>query len=187
MTFLHPSQSFDLVVLDANLFRAARDPYTKPVHKTASLFIIAVLICHEIAHILEFCCIRKRGLLPSREPFGTPPEDTCAKAGISWEQRTLGEWFSLFVTTSWICELFLGFRLNLWLGTNQHPVRIIILVPRIKFRPVHGPIVLASNPGVESHLNCFHKALEDHNPVTYSSVEKRAGTPLSHILYLYFC
>ena len=83
MTYLQPTQSFDLVVLDTQLLRAAKDPYTKPIHKAVSLFFIAVLICREYAHILEFRCIRKKQSAPSREPFRTPPEATYAKAGLS--------------------------------------------------------------------------------------------------------
>ena len=90
ITFFQPERDFDLVVLDAKLFRAASDSYTKQSHKIAALFHIAVLICHEFAHILEFRSIRKRQLLPSGEPFGSPPGATCAEVGLAWESKTFG-------------------------------------------------------------------------------------------------
>ncbi|KAL9120365.1 MAG: hypothetical protein Q9187_003082 [Circinaria calcarea] len=79
MTYLDPSKAHDLVVLDSNLVKAVRDPGTTRCRKTAALFTIAVLVCHEIAHILEFRSVRKGKLMPSGEPYQSPPGITCTE------------------------------------------------------------------------------------------------------------
>lgn len=57
---------------------------------TTALAYIAILLCHELAHVLEFRFIRKGSFREDGEPFETPPGLTCTEAGISWEKNTFG-------------------------------------------------------------------------------------------------
>jgi hypothetical protein len=90
MTYLQPSQSKDLIMLDARLIVAVMSPSFTPLCKTMALFVLAVCICHNIAHVLEFRCIRGGKLNDDQEPFQTPPGITCMEAGSAWEEKTFG-------------------------------------------------------------------------------------------------
>ena len=78
-TLLRSEKDSDLVLINCSLFRAAKDPYTKSAHKTVALFMIAVLLCHEYAHILEYRCVQNEKLLPSGEPLAFHLEPHAAK------------------------------------------------------------------------------------------------------------
>ncbi len=90
MTYLQPSQSKDLIMLEARLIVAVMSPSFTPLCKTMALFVLAVCICHNIAHVLEFRCIRGGKLNDDQEPFQTPPGITCMEAGSAWEENTFG-------------------------------------------------------------------------------------------------
>ncbi len=90
MTYLEPSKPHDLVLLDYNLIRAVRDIGASHRRRTVVLFTTAVLLCHEMAHILEFRSIRKGELAPSGEPYQSPPGITCTEVGAARETRMFG-------------------------------------------------------------------------------------------------
>ncbi|EGC47131.1 conserved hypothetical protein [Histoplasma capsulatum var. duboisii H88] len=89
-TSLRPDAASDLIVLDYNLIRLLRNPGHRDSQKLVGLFFLAVLLCHELAHILEFRCIHGGKLRPDGEPFETPPGITCREAGTGWETRAFG-------------------------------------------------------------------------------------------------
>ncbi|OJD15153.1 hypothetical protein AJ78_04578 [Emergomyces pasteurianus Ep9510] len=89
-TTLHPEATSDSIVLDYNLIRILRDRGSKDSQRLAALFFISVLLCHELAHVLEFRCIREGRLRPDGESFETPPGITCREAGTGWETRAFG-------------------------------------------------------------------------------------------------
>ena len=176
MTYLDPSQEHDLVVLDAKLIKAITDPCTTRCRKTAALFTIALLVCHEIAHILEFRSVQKGVLDPSGKPFESPPGLTCADAGSAWEYNvfngvispicyTEGDlstilglsarsqfWNGNFMAISnqWISELFLE---TFWISTNS-------------LRPPYQPILSVS-------ARCGPSSLDDEESEENLSSKKR--------------
>ncbi|PGG95882.1 hypothetical protein GX51_08089, partial [Blastomyces parvus] len=89
-TTLRPNVTSDLIVLDYNLIRLLKDRALRDSQKLAGLFFLAVLLCHELAHVLEFRCIHEGKLRPDGEPFETPPGITCREAGTGWETRAFG-------------------------------------------------------------------------------------------------
>ena len=50
----------------------------------------AVLLCHEISHVLEFRCIREAKCMASGLPFPSSPGATCTEVGSAWELRVFG-------------------------------------------------------------------------------------------------
>ncbi|EER27346.1 hypothetical protein CPC735_026820 [Coccidioides posadasii C735 delta SOWgp] len=89
-TTLRPNVASDLIVLDYNLIRLLKDCGPRDSQKLAALFFLAVLLCHELAHVLEFQCIHEGRLRPDGKPFETPPGITCREAGTGWETRAFG-------------------------------------------------------------------------------------------------
>ena len=90
MTYLQPIGSHDLLLLDYSLVEAIRDPWLADRRKTAALFFMAVLICHEMAHILEFRSIRGGQLGTSGEAYQSAPGITCTEVGAAWERKMFG-------------------------------------------------------------------------------------------------
>ena len=89
-TTLRPNAASDSIVIDYNLIRLLRDHGSRDSQRLAALFFLAVLLCHELAHVLEFRCVREGRLRPDGEPFETPPGITCREAGTGWETRAFG-------------------------------------------------------------------------------------------------
>lgn len=58
--------------------------------KSRRSFFLAVSLCHELARVLEFRCIREGKFRPDGKPFETPPGITCREAGTAWETRAFG-------------------------------------------------------------------------------------------------
>ena len=89
-TNLRPGLPRDLVVLDYNLIQVLTSSGTSSSRKIAALVLIAVTIGHEIAHILEFRCLRGGLLNSDGTPFESPPGITGDEVGIAWEHRAFG-------------------------------------------------------------------------------------------------
>ncbi|PYI00087.1 hypothetical protein BO71DRAFT_436902 [Aspergillus ellipticus CBS 707.79] len=90
MTVLYPGRAHDLVVLDYNLISVLLSSKTYDSNKIAAMVVLAVLLGHEMAHILEFRGIRKAHLDNNSEPFITPPGITCPEAGTALERYVFG-------------------------------------------------------------------------------------------------
>lgn len=90
MTQLMPSAERDLLLIDYALIKAVLDKGSGKRRTTTALAYIAILLCHELAHVLEFRFIRKGSFREDGEPFESPPGLTCTEAGISWEKNTFG-------------------------------------------------------------------------------------------------
>ncbi|KAE8352719.1 hypothetical protein BDV28DRAFT_134607 [Aspergillus coremiiformis] len=144
-TVLRPKMMSDLVILDYNIIRLLKDSASTYSQKLAGLTFLAVLLGHELAHVLEFRSIRAGQLRSDNEPFETPPGVTCREAGTAWETRTFGgrvypicqaensllnirglctkssAWnFDMMkVNGNWICQLFTE---SYWIIT-LHPLR----------------------------------------------------------------
>ncbi|KAJ5894014.1 hypothetical protein N7495_005705 [Penicillium taxi] len=88
-TIFNPKSTRDTVCLDYSLVEALHFENDGSNSKPPMLFFLAALIGHEIAHILEFRCIRS-GRLNGDNAFVTPPGLTCREAGTAWEVRTFG-------------------------------------------------------------------------------------------------
>lgn len=58
--------------------------------KYVSWVKLALFLCHQMAHVLEFRIVRKKSLQTSGAAFATPPFMTCREAGVAWEVKTLG-------------------------------------------------------------------------------------------------
>lgn len=80
----------DLVTIDYTLIKLVIDKETGTKRTTVALAYIAILLCHELAHVLEFRSIRKAQLGDDGEAFETPPGITGTEAGTSWETRVFG-------------------------------------------------------------------------------------------------
>ncbi|KAE8419816.1 hypothetical protein BDV36DRAFT_128091 [Aspergillus pseudocaelatus] len=89
-TTLCPKAMSDLITLDYNIIRLLKDLTSTHNQKLAGLVFLAVLLGHELAHVLEFRSIRAGQLCSDNEPFETPPGVTCREAGTAWETRTFG-------------------------------------------------------------------------------------------------
>ncbi|KAE8146961.1 hypothetical protein BDV25DRAFT_43161 [Aspergillus avenaceus] len=89
-TILCPKAKSDLIILDYNIIRLLKDSTANHTQKLAGLVFLAVLLGHEIAHLLEFRRIRAGQLRSDSEPFETPPGVTCREAGTAWQTRTFG-------------------------------------------------------------------------------------------------
>ena len=85
-TILLPSRSSDLIVLDYNFIRLLRNDNQQHSQKLATLFFLAVLLGHHLAHVLEFRFVYKD---ISHTEFPTAI-DTNPEAGIDWETHTFG-------------------------------------------------------------------------------------------------
>lgn len=90
MTYLESSKGKDLLTLDSHLITAVLNPANSLMSKRLALFTIAFLLCHELAHILEFRCIRQSRFTASGQPHPSPPGLTCMEVGSAWEIRTFG-------------------------------------------------------------------------------------------------
>lgn len=90
MTSLEPNEDRDVVLLDFKLLRNCKAEWVPIFQKYVSWVTLALLLCHEMAHVLEFRIVRKKSLQPSGEAFLTPPGVTCREAGVAWEVRALG-------------------------------------------------------------------------------------------------
>lgn len=86
-TILCPENLRDVVVLDYTLIRLLKHLMICDNQKLAGLLFTAILIGHELAHVLEFRNIRQGRLQVNGEPFETPPGITCREAGTMWETR----------------------------------------------------------------------------------------------------
>lgn len=86
---LRPNEERDMIVLDYALIKAVLDKESGK-RRTTALAYIAILICHEMAHVLEFRFIRKGSRRDDGKAFETPPGITCAQVGTSWERITFG-------------------------------------------------------------------------------------------------
>ena len=90
MTLLRPNEERDLIVVDYALIKAVLDKESGGKRRTIALAYIAILICHEMAHVLEFRFIRNGCFRDDGKAFETPPGLTCTEAGTSWERNTFG-------------------------------------------------------------------------------------------------
>lgn len=73
MTHLLPNEPRDLVTIDYTLIKLVINKETGTKRTTVALAYIAILLCHELAHVLEFRSIRKAQLGDDGEAFETPP------------------------------------------------------------------------------------------------------------------
>ena len=94
MTLLDPGQDRDIVLFDFKLLENCKREWVPIFQKYISWVTLALLLCHEMAHILEFRIVRKKCLHASGAAFLTPPGVTCREAGVAWEVRALGGTFS---------------------------------------------------------------------------------------------
>lgn len=92
MTLLRPTEEKDLIVVDYALIKAVLDKESGK-RRTIALAYIAILICHNMAHVLEFRFIKNGYFRDDGKAFETPPGLTCTEAGTSWERNT----FYLFI------------------------------------------------------------------------------------------
>lgn len=84
VTYLDGDNGVDVVTIDSKLITLAFHSRTAPDIKFVSFFMIACLLCHQIAHMLEYRIIRRQQLTPSGEQLClTPPGITCTEAGIA--------------------------------------------------------------------------------------------------------
>lgn len=90
MTHLLPNEPRDLMTIDYTLIKSVIDKETGAKRTTAALAYIAILLCHELAHVLEFRSIRNAQFRDDGEAFETPPGITGTEAGTSWETRVFG-------------------------------------------------------------------------------------------------
>lgn len=90
MTSLEPNEDRDVVLLDFKLLRNFKAEWVPIFQKYVSWVTLALLLCHEMAHVLEFRIVRKKSLQASGAAFLTPPGLTCREAGVAWEVRALG-------------------------------------------------------------------------------------------------
>lgn len=90
MTALEPNQDRDVVLLDFKLLENCKREWVPIFQKYISWVTLALLLCHQMAHILEFRIVRKKSLHASGAAFLTPPGVTCREAGVAWEVRALG-------------------------------------------------------------------------------------------------
>lgn len=90
MTSLEPTEDRDVVLLDFKLLRNCKAEWVPIFQKYVSWVTLALLLCHEMAHVLEFRIVRKKSLQASGAAFLTPPGVTCREAGVAWEIRALG-------------------------------------------------------------------------------------------------
>ena len=90
ITILFPERPLDLIVVDYNILRLLKNSASYHSQKTAGLVFLAVLLAHELAHVLEFRNIRGGKLRSDGQPFQTPAGVTCREAGTAWEMRAFG-------------------------------------------------------------------------------------------------
>ncbi|KAJ5085026.1 hypothetical protein N7532_009797 [Penicillium argentinense] len=89
-TTLFPDRPSDLIIVDYNLIRLLKNSASSNSQKMAGLVFLAVLLAHELAHVLEFRSIRAGRLRSDGQPFETPAGVTCREAGTAWEIRAFG-------------------------------------------------------------------------------------------------
>ena len=90
ITSLFPELPLDLIVVDYNILRLLKNSASHHSQKIAGLVFLAVLLSHELAHVLEFRNIRRTKLQSDRQLFQTPAGITCREAGTAWEIRAFG-------------------------------------------------------------------------------------------------
>lgn len=90
MTSLEPNDDRDVVLLDFKLLRNCKAEWVPIFQKYVSWATLALLLCHEMAHVLQFRIVRKKSLQASEAAFLTPPGVTCREAGVAWEVKALG-------------------------------------------------------------------------------------------------
>lgn len=90
MTHLRPNETRDLMTIDYTLINLVIDTETGSKRTIIALAYIAILLCHELAHVLEFRSIRNGQFRDDGEAFETPPGITGTEAGTSWETRAFG-------------------------------------------------------------------------------------------------
>lgn len=90
MTHLRPNEPRDLMTIDYTLIKSVIDKETGAKRTNAALAYIAILLCHELAHVLEFRSIRNSQFRDDGEAFETPPGITGTEAGTSWKTRVFG-------------------------------------------------------------------------------------------------
>lgn len=87
---LCPEARTDQIILDYSLVRLLKSTTASHGQKLAGLLYLAILVGHEIAHILEFRNIRGGQLRLDGQESDTPSGITCGEAGIGWETRVFG-------------------------------------------------------------------------------------------------
>ena len=90
ITSLFPELPLDLIDVDYNILRLLENSASHHSQKIAGLVFLAVLLSHELAHVLEFRNIRRTKLQSDRQLFQTPAGITCREAGTAWEIRAFG-------------------------------------------------------------------------------------------------
>lgn len=90
MTSLELNNDRDVVLLDFKLLRNCKAEWVPIFQKYVSWATLALLLCHEMAHVLEFRIVRKKSLQASGAAFLTPPGVTCREAAVAWEVKALG-------------------------------------------------------------------------------------------------
>ncbi len=90
MTSLEPNEDRDVVPLDFKLLRNRKAEWVPIFQKYVSWVTLALMLCHEMAHLLEFRIVRKKSWQAYGAAFLTPPGVTCREAGVAWEVRALG-------------------------------------------------------------------------------------------------
>lgn len=93
ITHLLPKQPRDIMTINYTLIILLMDEEAGRKRKTAALAYIVILLCHGLAHILEFRTIQNGRLRADDggEAFEKPsPEITKTEAGASWETHVFG-------------------------------------------------------------------------------------------------
>lgn len=90
MTYIRPNEPRDLMTIDYHLIKSVIDMETGGKSTTAALTYITILLCHELAHVLEFRSIQNGQFCDDGEAFEIPPGITGTEAGTSWETHVFG-------------------------------------------------------------------------------------------------
>lgn len=161
MTYLECSKGLDLLMLDSKLITAVLSPSISSVTKKLALFTIAFLLCHGLAHILEFRSIRKSKLMASGQPFPSPPGFTCMEVGSAWELRTFGAVLTPVCFIKDDLSTILGFAArsaswnNHYMAVSNECISQLLLQSfwdtnpksaRIPFQPIMGSVLMKSSP-----------------------------------------
>lgn len=83
MTHLLPNEPRDLMTIDYTLIKSVIDKETGTRRTIIALAYIAFLLCHGLAHVLEFRSIRIAQFRDDGGAFETPPGITGTEAGTS--------------------------------------------------------------------------------------------------------
>lgn len=90
MTHLRPNEPRNLMTIGYTLIKPVIDKETGTKRTSVALAYIAILLCHELVHVLEFRSIRNAQFKDDSEAFETPPGITGTEAGTFWETRVFG-------------------------------------------------------------------------------------------------